>query len=339
MRLKGAGARRAKMGIAAVIWFAAATTARAQERATQIYGVVRDSGSGTALPNAIITATFGDSVRTVRSDSSGKFAMLVPAAKITLETRHLGHRSDSRRIDSSAKVDTVSILLVELPRSLAEMRITASATGIRGIVGSNATLLPLSGAHVGVLGKDVVATDSSGGFFIPISRAGSYALRIRAGDYSDKIVSVEVEDGKLLDLSILLDRSLSGARISEMAWSDFDQRQRWLGSRGALIPSEQLLRYRGSLVDAIEGAPSFVRKGLRLGPTVCVFINGQPKPGWPLNALPVEMIAAIEVYTIKGDATQSLAGRWPSGAACSETQIRTAARESSLVYYAAIWTR
>jgi hypothetical protein len=164
-------------------------------------------------------------------------------------------------------------------------------------------------------------------------------LRITATDHRDKVVAVEVEDGKPVDLSILIDTAGPGARIPEMAWLDFNQRQHWLGSRGALIPSEQLLRYGGSLMDAIAGAPSLVRKGLRFGPTICVFVNGQPKPGLPLDAVPVEQVAAVEVFTVKGDDTNSLATRWPSGAACSETGVRTAARPSIQAYYASVWTR
>jgi hypothetical protein len=320
-----------------LLWLAAATTAGAQ-RPTRIYGVVRDSASGTPLRDAIITASFGDSARTARSDSAGKFVVVVPATQIALTARHLGYRSDSRRIDGNGGVDSISILLAEIPRSLAEIRVTANATGVRGIVGSSATLSPLSGAHVRVLGNAAVATDSSGRFFVPISKAGTYALRISAGDYADRIVSVEIEDGKPLDLSILLDRATSGAHLSEMALDEFDQRQRWLGAHGALIPSEQLVRYHGSLADAIEGAPSFV-KGLRLGSTVCVFINGQPKPAFPLNGLSVDEVTAIEVYAARGDDTHSLASRWPGAAPCSQTQIQTSARSESLVRYAGIWTK
>ncbi len=338
MRFWRAANRLVQSSVAIAVLLAAANSVEAQQTAVRLVGVVRDSAAGTALRDAVITATVRDSVRTARSDSAGRFSIVLPTGQITLNARRLGYRSASRRIDA-VPIDTVSIVLVPLPQALAETRVTANAMGIRGVVGADGTLSPLARATVRVLGKDSASTDSSGRFYIPISKSGPYVVRISAGDYRDRIVSVEIDDGKPVDLFVLLDRATAGARISEMALAEFDKRQHWLGQRGALIPSEQLTRYRGSVIDAILGAPSFVRKGLRIGSSVCVFINGQPKPGLPLDAFRVEEIAAIEVYTAKGDDTNSLVAAWPLGAHCTDTGIRSAERGPSLVSFVAIWTK
>ena len=65
-----------------------------------------------------------------------------------------------------------------------------------------------------------------------------------------------------------------------MTWDEFDEQLRWQGQGASIVSGEEIRRNGGSSGDAIRGASSFVRKGLVLGLTVCLFVNGVPKPGW-----------------------------------------------------------
>ena len=113
---------------------------------------------------------------------------------------------------------------------------------------------------------------------------------------------------------------------------------------GALVPGEEITRYGSSASDAIRGSQSFVKKGLQLGSSVCLFVNGVPRPGWPLDAIPPEQIATGELYTKTGDETSTLAARWPHGAAFGSSAGTVATPTSplsrrSLIHYAVIWLK
>src|SRR5262249_10678693 len=114
------------------------------------------------------------------------------------------------------------------------------------------------------------------------------------------------------------------------------------GPGSAMVPAEDLTRYEGgTLSDNIISSPSFVKRGMTLGPTICLFINGQPKPGWPLDAIDVSRVVAVELYVAgpRGDATGTLAMEWPPAARCSPVATTVTRTRPTDAKYAAIWLK
>ena len=110
--------------------------------------------------------------------------------------------------------------------------------------------------------------------------------------------------------------------------------------------------------DALMGAPSFGEKGLRIGPEVCVLINGMPRPAVTLEAFQPEDIEAVEVYAWTsdpiqlpgsavapsgkdGDRSGTLNAQWPRTAACGQN-YRSSTRGGTKVgsaKYMVVWLR
>jgi hypothetical protein len=186
-------------------------------------------------------------------------------------------------------------------------------------------------------------TDSSGKFFVALKKGGSYFVRIHHAGFVEQLVTVDVPTDRSVETFVLLDGG-AAATGSEMLWADFDERMNWVGQSGAVIRGSEIERWGGSTADAVAGSQSFVRKGLMLGPTTCVFVDGVPRPGLPLDAIPPEQIEAVEVYTQRGDETNTLAPRWPHGAQCGRSTATIARPASpgaarSTVVFAVIWLK
>jgi hypothetical protein len=123
---------------------------------------------------------------------------------------------------------------------------------------------------------------------------------------------------------------------------DLDSRLRWAPNASAFVTGSEL-RERGAMIrDALAASPTFVGKTLRLAPnSVCLFVNGAPKPGMPMDAINVENVRAVEVYVSSRD----LARVWPTGAPCADGRPATANRsvgnhvEPATVKWVVIWTR
>lgn len=220
---------------------------------------------------------------------------------------------------------------------------------IAGVVGAADGLKPLAGAVVQIVGANQrFTTDSTGRFFAPLKKAGSYFVRVRRDGFAPQFISVDVPDDRAVETAVLLDASLAPQRPgTDALWAEFDKRLRWQGMNGAVVTSAELERYGGgSASDALRASQSFVKKGLRIGPVTCLFIDGIPKPGWRLDAIPVEQIAAVEVYSRSGDATTTLASQWPDGqivpglGPCRNPLPRPALGvAASTVMYVAIWLK
>jgi hypothetical protein len=111
----------------------------------------------------------------------------------------------------------------------------------------------------------------------------------------------------------------------------------------AVVPGGELRRAGGDLTGALERSGSFVSRGLIFGPSICVFVNGLPKPGLPLHAIPVEEIEVLEVYGSNGDVSGDLARKWPRGAMCGQTwrqkKPTDGPRARATAHFAVVWLK
>lgn len=113
-----------------------------------------------------------------------------------------------------------------------------------------------------------------------------------------------VERKAVNELAIMLDSTATS--ISRADWDDINQRQTWRRTNSATVDGGALRRHGGSVSDALMLSRTVVRSGLRVGTSVCVFVNGIPKPGLPIDAIRIDDIAFIELFGAIGEATGNL---------------------------------
>jgi hypothetical protein len=335
---------RISVGTAATLALLLAGGAAAQGTGHVVRGAVRDSSSGQLVNGAIVELAGPSTNATVRTDGQGAFQFApVQNGRYRVTVRQIGFVEASRDVDVSDRDVTVSIRLRAASQTLDTVRVRAHVTAIYGVVGTTAGLRPVAGASVQIIGaQQQTTTDTAGRFFVPLKKGGSYFVRVRHDGFAQQSVLVDVANDQSLETFVLLD-SGGVATGTDALWDEFDERLRWEGQRGALVPGDQITRWGGSTSDAIRGSQAFVRKGLQLGRQVCVFVNGVAKPGWPLDAIPPERIASVELYTSTGDETNTLFNRWPQTAACGSTggvsSPTSRFDRQSLIQYAVIWLK
>jgi hypothetical protein len=134
--------------------------------------------------------------------------------------------------------------------------------------------------------------------------------------------------------------------VERRVLAELNQRQRWRGNESAIVPRQELMRFggEGTLTGSLRGASTIVDKGLVIGADACVFVNGEPKPGWPLDAFDITEIEAIEVYAGKSEMSNTLRARWPRGALCGSPSTATPGqsalpRRPGAVSMVVIWLR
>jgi hypothetical protein len=290
-------------------------------------GNVRDSTSGLPLFGAVVELRGADVVFSQRTDDDGmfRFPRLTGGA----------YRVSILRIGYVERVETFTLArdtllaleMMPVAQRLSGTRIVAEEPAIFGAIGIYPDLDAAVGAKVQVIGAYATATvDSSGRFFLPLSKGGRYMVRVTRDGLSELVFSVDVPPNRAIEASQLLERGIdvSGSRFDGV-YADMDSRLRGRGLHSAFVAGSELRRVGGSLIDALRGSPGFFSRSLRLSERTCVYLNGLPRPGLSLTSFRVEEIEAIELYgsgaTIDDMNTRSIEGpnAWRGG--CGENGI------------------
>jgi hypothetical protein len=254
----------------------------------------------------------------------------------------IGYQPIVRDVDLGTSDTTIAIVMRPTVARLAEVRVIASRpTGVFGKVGRASDWSPVPDATVVIFGGRTMRTDSTGSFEAPDLRAGTHLLRVQREGFAPQLRSVTVPPSGAVEVAVLLDSGSTTAGF-EGAMAELNQRQRWRGNESAVLPREELMRLGSNptLTAAMRSAPSFGRKGLVIGDNACVFVNGEPKPGWPIDAYSVDQIEAIEVYAGRSEMSGTLGKRWPRGAPCGTSNpARPAPRRPGTVSFVVIWLK
>ncbi|MEO8335208.1 MAG: carboxypeptidase regulatory-like domain-containing protein [bacterium] len=322
-----------------------ALSAGAQAGTHTVSGMVRGSAGDEPLAGAVVDLRTGSTQRFARTDQFGAFEVTsVPSGTYQLSVRRIGFLELARDFVVADRDTAVTLTLTLRAQLLDTMRVRANAMAIYGVVGAAAGLRPLPGATVLVVGAGrAETTDSSGQFFAPVRKPGTYFLRIARPGYAMQLITIEVPPDHSVETSALLDSSEVVARPgTDDLWAEFDKRVVWHAMNSAIVSGADLRKFEANLLsDALRSTPSFVKRGLKIGRATCVFVNGLPRPGLPLDGVPVDNIEAIELYAAGGDPTESLRKDWPRGVPCGETNgLRTAGRAApATAIYAVVWMK
>ena len=326
----------------ACITLGAARRAIAQQNVT-VSGTVRDSSAGQPLLGAIVTLGVGTSARTTRTDERGSFAFsnAFPATYV-LAVKRLGYRPSSQTIEVSPQSGPIDVALTRV-EVLDTVRIRATAAqGIYGGIGDARSLQALPGGKVQVVGAArKVSLDSTGHFFVPIKTAGTYVVRAEASGYAPQTVSVIVHPNERVEAALLLDSATAPtSHAMTAAFADFHDRLLARKKPSALVPRSELMGSSYTrLVDALLHSPSFTQAALRIGPSVCVFVDGRPRPGTSLLSFESERIEAVEAYPAASDASGTLVKQWPRDFPCTDTGLPIAGSGRDLVQWVVVWLK
>lgn len=326
--------------IVAVVVLLQSRSALAQ-RNVNVAGLVRDSATRQPVSGVVIEMVGLDNRYAVRSDEAGEFQIRdVRPGAYRAAIRRIGYAMIATEFIVESGMKRIEIGMSPVAQSLREVRVRGEGTGIYGQIGTSTELKPIHNAQVYVAGsRDSVFTDSTGAYYLALKRPGTFMVRVRAPGFLDEMFVIEVKRNQVADGSRLLD--IGQARpIPMILWKDFDQRLSWsVVNKSALITGSELRRSGGSVSVALKQSGKMVANGMRLDAKVCVFVNGQARPGYPVNGIRPEEVTAMEVYAANSEPMRLLLTDWPRGTQCSETGERRPPYGASLIGAIVIWTK
>lgn len=291
-----------------------------------VRGVVRDSSTNQPLAGALVDIRSPTLRLTDRTDEEGNFRLRgVTVGSYQLSVLRIGYSETRVPIEVAGRDLDVVIAMRPAAQRLDAFRVRGDISAIYGMVGTLPDLLPLTGARVQVIGaQKEITTDSTGGFFIPVSEPGTYMVRMTREGYAERFFPIEVPRGRAVDGSRMLDPGVAPAKGMDVLYVDLDTRLRNRSTASsAVIPGAEIRRAGNQLIEAMRATQSFSAKGLRFASTACLFVNGLPRPGASIDMFRPEEVESVEVYafggTGTGDRTRNLELAWPSGAPCGPT--------------------
>ncbi len=281
----------------------------------------------------------------VRSLPNGSFTItkLVPG-QYTLRVRRLGYEALAKPIEVRDGATRYDAVITPRPALLTFAQLEDGWTGVVGLVGDGADMEGLEGVQITVMGNDATATtDAAGRFVLPLKDLGTGALRVEREGFEPKLVSYSIDKNSLGSAVVVLD---SGTVTKEWAsvWTDLNQRAKWSTPRTVRVSRGELAATgAANLLQALEGAPSVKNSGVIMSRLACVFVDGLPRPGYPVDAIRTNAVEYVEAYPARTDLSRTLANRWPPNAPCgapgSDAVARRAIDSGTGAYYIVVWTR
>jgi hypothetical protein len=214
---------------------------------------------------------------------------------------------------------------------------------VTGVVGDARRISPLAGASVRILGAETGAgSDTLGRFAVPLPGGRDALLRVERAGFETRLISVSVPAEGYLELDVPLDTQPEKPRDG-YRWSDLDQRLKFATPRAVLISRRDIESSDAlSLLTALQFSKQMQALGAQIDRRACVFVNGVPRPAFPLDAIMANDVEFVEAYPPGTELTRTLAMNWPTGVACgvAEGPIRaTNARSRLLVQFVSVWLR
>ncbi len=273
----------------------------------------------TPVRNAIVRATQGPNTVLARSNDQGVYRLTgLYAGQWTISVRRLGYSPFVDRLMFDPRGMQRDYLMRELVATLDPVLVSERWTGVRGVVGDIRFLSPLAGASVQVMGgASSVQTDSAGRFAMPMAPGTEVVLRVEREGYDRQVVTATIPTDGYLELEVAMD-TLRSVRRDALVWADLDRRLKFASSpRAAWVGREELARSDASRLDAaLTASGTLTMKGLIVSRRACLFVDGIPRPGVPVDAILAGEIEFVEVYAAGADLTKTLASRWPPRAEC-----------------------
>jgi Carboxypeptidase regulatory-like domain len=313
-----------------------------QLRAGLLVGRVTDP-AGASIPDAVLRATQGARTIIVEADEDGDFRIAgLAGGTWTVAVRRLGYRPIAVEVAMPAEGMRRDFTLEATTASLDPQLIAVRWTGVRGVVGDARRISPLAGARVRLLGSDAAASsDSLGNFALPLPGGRDIVLRVERAGYAARLVSVTIPLDGYLDLDVALDTTLVEPK-DLWVYRDLDQRLKFATPRAVQVSREEIEATDAvSLGTALSLTPSVTERGLTIGRGACVFVNGVPRPGFPVDAILAGGVEFVEAYPPGSELTRTLALKWPPRAACGAGPVRTigGGGDRQVAQFVSVWLK
>lgn len=312
-----------------------------------VRGIVR-TAEGVPIDEVLVRllADSGGRVAESRTVRTGAFSLpRVPIGQYRLEVRRIGYETRELPLAVERPGTTrFDVSIVPLP--VPPIAITAEAgwTGVIGVVGDYDAMDPLAGVRVRPLtGGDSTRSDVGGRFAFAVAEGGTGALLMEQPGYAPRLVSYSVRPGERTELAVLLERD-ARTRRDAWIWKDLAQRHQWSTPRSVRVARAELLATGAhNLMVALENAPSVQQSGLIFTRGACLYVDGQPRPGFPLDAILADKVEYVEAYALRGDLSRTLQTRWPPNQPCGapggDLAVRRAIESGQGIQYVVVWLR
>lgn len=295
-------------------------TLPAQERGS-VEIVVRNQ-AGDSLPFARIRATGNGSNISTSANTRGRTTISVPYGTVKISVSTLGYESLERNVTVNQPSSVQEFVLKAVARQLSDVEVRAKYIGIRGGIADEVTRKPLAGVAVTSKFLNVsIVTDSNGRFEIPMAKASSMVLQLAKEGYQIRPAQVDVRDDGPSDVIFFMSPG-TNIRGERTRLTELDRRARANRFYGFTVSGAALQETKmKSLYDAIVSSGILMKNKMQMGDKMCLFVNGLPRPEFPLSAVYVPNIDFIEVYGQKSENTNSLMPEWPSKIPCESHEL------------------
>lgn len=306
-----------------------------------VRGVARDSVTGQALAGALVELRNPTDRATDRTDEAGNFRIRnVKPGAYRLSVLRIGFGEARRELVVGARDTSLVVLMQPVAQPLAAFRVRGDISAIYGMVAVYPDLKPLPETQVEVLGATQTRfTDSTGAYFIPVEKPGTYVVRMSHAGYTDRLFSIAVPKDRAVEASHMLNPGKAVESWRVPFYKEANERIRARGMNSAIVPGSDLRDGGPTLVDALQRSRAVTLAGLRVGDG-CIFVDGVKKgPYFTLAMIRPEEVEAAELYAANGDNTGWLRKQCDAPRPGLGPGARTPPSGSNVVRYIVIWLR
>lgn len=325
----------------AALAFVLGSTLPAQQTSSVIATVRNERGD--SIPFARVRVSGAPNIA-VSTNQRGQVTITLPFGSAHFVITALGYEA----LERDVVVDRVTLAPVfslrDAAQQLRDVEVRAAWVGIRGGIGDEATRQPIVGATVTTSsGRKSVVTDSTGRFEFPMASAQDVVLQIEHDGYQIRPARVDVRSDGPTEVVFFLTSGKS-PKGEKNRLIDLNHRIAMNEPFSFTAGRDEILAAKAlTLYDAIISSGVLAKKHMTLGKSICLFVNGLPRAGFPVSSIQAADIDFIEVYGQGSDAARSLMAEWPRGIGCySNTQFVPAVTLGSgrpFVAVVSVWTR
>jgi hypothetical protein len=289
----------------------------AQDANRAMTGRVRDS-AGAPLADVSVRLSRDTTTIVARTDNQGRFRFTgLVDGDYMLSALRVGFSPVAEPVTITRDGVHRELVITARTPVLDSVLVRAQWTGVRGIVFDARNLTPIAGARVQLMGTDsVVRSDADGTFAIGWPRGRAVVVRVERDGFLPVLRSADIPDKGYVELDLPLDMATRNAR-DLIEQKDLQLRLKLAGAQAVFVTGADLRRSGAlSAKEAFYESTSGRRSGVSITRQTCVFVNGQPRPGFPFDALRAADIEFLEAYPGNAENSRTLLHRWPPGAPC-----------------------
>jgi hypothetical protein len=286
------------------------TTAAHAQGTAVVSGVARDE-AGAPIREVLVSIDPDSLALRTRTGADGSYRITVPTGRYEVRVVRIGYRPQSQTITVTAPATELDFVLQAVSIRLDTVVVRTTRPGLFGtVVTRGIALLPhesraLRGARIEAVNTPHnVRTGADGRFNMPQLPAGAHGVMISLDGYVTRLVPVSITPDGGLEMTVVLDSLYAEyQRWDEDALRGITGRQHRAISPATFISQHEIDPEAKNLRDGIRYSNSLLSHGVVIrsglgapGDTICVYVNGKPRPDVFLQDIDPVDVEALEVY-------------------------------------------